>query len=345
MSDYLIPRKNILEHYFYTPNDGIFRRQLLPANRNPPQCIYKDAADGFCVFAEKNDSVHIISSNKNGDLVYLFEKNNSIQTHILMKGNGKVYPKTIRTALTHERTNLIYTADYDDSVILIYCILGINAKPLRIATLSAEYPQICISGTRIYFTNYENTLGYMDFADGKPEIFFPICENAYMPCTAEFDGKEYLVYKHENSIICDGSEVCTDKSASVPLLCASSGKLLLLWRSMNFIKYSASQNGGATWSAPMRFVNSGTLSHIYTIQNESIFSDYYGTSSGGELHIIGANNIMNMLSRQTHRRPPDTEKSADLFMLRREMDALKSDMRNIKRKLAEISSVINADKK
>lgn len=346
MSDYLIPRKNILEHYFHTPNEGIFKRQILPPNRSPAQCVCTAADDGFCVFAEKDDSIHIISTNENGDLVYTFEKNDSLQTHILMKGNGKIYPKTIRVSLARDRTNLLYTAQYGASLILIYCILGINAKPLHIATLPPEYPQICISGTRVYFTNSENTLGYMDFADGKPEIFFPVCENAFMPCVTEFDGKEYLVYKHENSIICSGSEVCTDKSAAEPLLCVSSGKLLLLWRSMNFIKYSASQNGGATWSAPMRFVNSGASSHIYTIQNERSFSDYYGTLSGGELHIIGANNIMNTLNRKTnsaHR--SDGKVSADFLMLKHEIDSLKSDMRGVKKTLAQICSVIDADKK
>jgi len=342
MSDYIIVQKNALEHYLYRQGEGIIKKRQHAGRWSAPKCIYKDGTDGFCVFADNNGTVHILSSNKNGELVYLFEKNNTMQTHILLNGNDKVYPKQIRTALQPGRTSIIYSATYGDETLLIYCILGVNSKPLHIDTLSREHSDFTVAGTKIYYTNSKNILGYMDFSDGKPDTFVPVCENAYMPTAILFDKNEHIIYKKENSIICNNTVLFEDKHAINPLLCISAGKLLLLWKSQNFIKYSASQNGGVTWSPPMRFVNSGNNSSIFTVQSGNAFTDYYGTASAGELHIIGAGNLMPQAFTAQSTAATEPLPQNNYALLKDEVNELKAELNELKKHIANLTAIIGS---
>lgn len=340
MSDYIITKKNTLEHYTYKQNEGIIKKSQHTGRWASAQSIYKDGLDGFCVFADKNDCIHILSTNKKGELVYIFEKNNSLHTHTLLSGNDKVYPKTIRSASDKGRTSIIYSADYNGETLLIYCILGVNAKPLHIDTLSPEHQEFAVAGTRIYYTNTDNILGYMDFSDGKPDTFIPICENAHMPTAIIFDNTEHLIYKKENFIIHNGNNLFEDKHAQKPLLCISSGKLLLLWKSMNYIKYSASQNGGATWSPPMRFVNSGSNASIFTVQSGSTFCDYYGTASSGELHLIGAGSLFSPV--QTAPVKPQNDTPDEYNNLKSEIAEIKAEINELKKHIANLTALVSS---
>ncbi|MCX7715758.1 MAG: hypothetical protein N2171_08545 [Clostridia bacterium] len=343
MSSYIIYKKNYIEHYFYKPNEGICSNQKLHGHWSPHQTIYKEGLDGFCVYADAADNTHMVCTNEDGDLMYLLNKDNSWHKHILTKGNKKVFPQNFHMTILNGRVNLIYSAKYNDDILLVYCILGVSSQPLNLDTLSPEYSDFFIFGSKIYYTNKDNVLGYQDFSDGKPDIFIPVAENAYMPYLTEYNGEIFLVYKSNEHIIFNGNAIFEDKNAISPIISVNSGKLIILWKSINFIRYCASQNGGATWSSPMRFVNSEKATQIFYVQSQNTIHKHYGSINNDEFHLFGDISANLQIPKNSSADSPAFSESSpneqlEIQKLKIMIEMLKKDIADLKNQLYDIKN-------
>lgn len=339
MPNYLIPQTNSIDHIFYNQHGGICKRQFTAGRFGTAQTIYKDGTDGFCAYADFNNNLNVICSNRNGDLLYFIEKDDTYRKYTLIKGNEKIYPKNIRVYVHNSRVNLLYTASYGEETLLIYCILGISSKPLQIDTLSPDHQNFAVYNNKVYYTNKNNVLGYMDFSDGKPDTFIPVSENACMPYLINHNGKDMLIYKSGDNIMCGDRKLFEDKYAVNPIMCVSDDKLLLLWNSVNFIKYSSSMNNGADWSSPMRFVASPNSASMYYVQSDNNFIAYYGTLSSNELHLIGANRFFSLKKAEYVPQPKNIQ--SEYPELLTNISALTRELGEIKKQLAELSDIFS----
>ena len=288
--NYLIKNGIGGEYYFHKPYEGICMKrcdtngkfgehtQIVPLGKEP-----------FSVLKTHDSTVHILCLDGQNRLIYAKKRNNVWKKHTLSSLNPKISVLKMQIYTVNERLNLLYSARFNGEILLIHCILTENAKPSCLAKLSNHY--FCIFGGRVFYTAKNGALGFTTLDDEKPEFFNKLFADAQFPILWEFCGKENLAFIHDSRLYIDGREIVFDEKIEHPVFVRGTDRLYLMWKSSSFIRYISSFNGGITWSEPMRFISTGTLPKIYSLQNEDDFSFYYGYERGNHLTLLGASNL------------------------------------------------------
>ena len=306
--NYLIKNGIGGEYYFMKPYEGICMKrcdangkfgehtQIIPLGKEP-----------FSVLKTCDDTVHILCIDGQNRLVYAKKRNNLWKKHTLSSLNSDITVLKMQTYTINGRLNLLYSARFGGEILLVHCILAGNAKPSTIAKLSEPY--FFIFDGRVFYTNKNGFLGFTNLDDEKPDVFNKLFADAHFPVVWEFGGKENLSYIHDSRLFIDGKEVLLDEKIEQPVFIKGSDRLYLMWKSGSFIRYISSFNGGITWSEPMRFISTGLLPNIYSLQNEEDFSFYYGYERGNHLTLLGALNIFE--HRESHITSKDSQNSIE----------------------------------
>lgn len=271
--NYLILGEQGLQHFYYKDNEGI--RSAREKNIFLPETIFKDGQKPFCVYDE-GGILHIICVNEKNELIYIANKDGAYKTYMLSELKDTFSVQEMKICASGERLNLLCSVRYDGDILLIHCILGNMARPSVIDKMGSSY--FFAFGDKVYYTNQCGVLGFQDLADGKPDRFVSVVEDAEMPYLY-FDGtNEYIVYKKGNTIYINHRPVVEDAACEGPVLTMRGGKLILIWKSGAVLKYTAADNNDG--EPPKRIVSTGEAV-LYSIQeNENIHYDYAAYSEG-----------------------------------------------------------------
>lgn len=277
--NYLICEKNHFTHFFYLKNKGICYRVKKGSHFGDTVILYKEGLSGFSVYCDHNFNLHLICTNNKNEVVY-FSKKNDIWTHfVLSKANDNLIPMQFKISEFGGFISFFYSALYKNTVLLIHCILSPGAMPEVISELLPSAPYFNTSYGRIYYTTSDNILGFKDFSDGKCGIFSPVTNNGIMPFSAILENTEYICFKKNNKIFLNTNELFIDSLATFPIICSKENKITVMWKSNSFVRYITSFNNGATWSAPMRFINNGLTPELFTVSANCQENVFYGHSS------------------------------------------------------------------
>lgn len=278
------------EYYFSKPYEGICMKrcdtygkfgehtQIVPLGKEP-----------FSVLKTVDNRVHIVCPDGQNRLIYGVKQNNIWKKHTLCSLNPEFDILNMRLYTIAGRLNLLYSARINGEILLIHCILAGNAKPSTVAKLQTPY--FFLFGGKIFFTAKNGVLGFTELTDEKPEFFNILEKDATFPVLWEFCGKESLAFIRNSRLFINDKEIFFDEKIESPVFVKGTDRLYLMWKSGSFIRYISSFNGGITWSEPMRFISSGILPKVYSIQNGDEFRFYYGYERGNHLTLLGTSNI------------------------------------------------------
>lgn len=324
---------------YYAERDGIYKKTEKGSAWSAGKRIYDQPVRDFCVKNDINGVTHILCINRQGDIIFI---KNSGESHILIKDNGRVSARRIRMYEYDHRISIIYTADHEGDILLVYCILGLNAMPVTIDTITGD--DFFLYANRVYYQNKDGVLGYKDFSDGRPDTFIPAAEDASSAHIINYCGQEIMIYKSLNGIVCRGKEAVADKYAKNPILSARDNGLLLIWESGGFIRYAESDDCGESFHTPMRFFNNSAPMEIYMIQEGDNFIYEYACERGHEIHLFAEKNTAKTdggqkqknLRNQSIHTGRETEKlSIMLQMMKSDMNGLKSRIERIEKILGD----------
>lgn len=346
MPNYLIKLKDITEHYFHLPNQGLIVRNKHRNIWQSHRSVYPDCNGVFSVFSDHSDNIHIICTNQKNEIIYLLKQNEKWQTHTVTKLKDNMTVSDIVIAETESGLNILYTAEYMGDTLLIHCLLGNNALPNTLDKISSK--NFFIFRNRIYYKNAEGFLGYRDFSDGKPDAFNRLVKDAESPYLLHYNSKDMITYKKDGHIYFQNRPIQKDPDASFPILTSNCRQLLLMWKNGDFIRYIISTDDGNTWSDVMQFVNPGKKSQVYHVINNSELFLYFGNHSSKDLHIYGKADIFEPKTLEKESKPfphPDHNQLTKLKILiemqKKEITELKSEIL----KLGEIISSFSAIQK
>lgn len=288
--NYLIKNGIGGEFYFSKPYEGICMKrcdangkfgehtQIIPLGKEP-----------FSVLKTPDTCVHVLCLNGQNQLIYAKKRNNIWKKHRICSLNPDITILKMQLYTVGGRLNLLYSAQINGEILLIHCILTGNAKPSCVSKLS-NY-SFCVFGNRVFYTAKNGILGFTSLDDEKPEFFNKLYSDAHSPVLWDFGGKENLAFIHDSQLYIDGKEIVCDENIREPVFVKGSDRLYLMWKSSSFIRYISSFNGGVTWSEPMRFISTGEMPNIYSLQNDDDFSFYYGYERSSRLTLLGISHI------------------------------------------------------
>ena len=342
MTDYMITERNIQTHYFFSPSEGLCVRERINDRWGRAHSICREACDGFCVYCDAGEVVHIICANQKNNILYLTKKGPQVNQYLLSEGSPEIFPIKFMMLPSGNFLNLFYSAGYHDEFLLVHCILGINSQPATVDKLMRTAPEFFISANRVYYTNASGILGYQDYGDGKPARFIPVSQDGKMPCACRVDQKIFLAYKKKNMLCINDRDIFEDRSAEEPVLVYSDNRLILQWRSGSFIRYIVSFDRGKTWSSPMRFMSNGYSPAIFYIPSSVYLNCYYGHNlpNGPVIYEYKHNP---MQAAPIHEEPPQPspsetaqKKNDDLALkkLRIAIDLLNREVKQLKHEVA-----------
>ncbi len=333
MTNYLIMSGDTPEHYFFRPYEGICKRKRMPGGSwTEYESVIPSAKDCFCVYKDKNSSVHIICLDAENRLIYSAKKDGERKNYIISHINNDIYISDMRLYSMRGRLNLLYSALYNGENMLVHCILAGHAKPSVVDTLETSH--FFVFGSRVYYTNAKGELGYVLLSDEKPCGFNKLYEDAHHPTLINFDGKEFLVFTRQSRLFVDGKELLYDSRMETPTCLSSFGKLSIMWKSGNFIRYTTTFNGGITWSEPMRFINSESTIHTYLVQEGNSVRSYFGYPAGKNLVILGTPDIF-MKKQNT-----SSESGGDIEKLRQLLNMTQKEVTDAKNEISRLNKMI-----
>lgn len=289
--NYILYADNAFLHFFHSQTKGLCLKIKKNGRWSQTAYLCPDAKDGFSVYLDKNEKAHILCSNINNDIIYITNKNSEWQAFVLSVGKPDISPIEFKIASSRDILSFFYTAHFKDSVILVHCVLGKNAKPESLDTLLKSNPEFSVSSGKVYYTNKDNILGCRDFSDGKPDEFVEIAENAVYPYAVNINSKEYLLYKKDGFIFLNNNKIFSDPLCISPCISSKDNKLCIQWKSNNFVRYLTSFNNGVTWSCPMRFIGSSEKILKFCIQTGEDAHICYGQDIKPEPVIYGKTNL------------------------------------------------------
>lgn len=293
MANYLINRKTGGEHYFFKPYEGICVKKRNPSGTFSEHTqIVALGRDTFSVFADSGGSIHLVCADCENMLVYANCINGVWKRYILAKIPKDVTILNMHLYAVRRRLNLLYSVYHNGEHMLVHCILGNHAKPSCVSTLSDSH--FFVYKNKVYYTKPDGALGFTALEDEKPENFNRLYENANSASVWEESGKEFLIFIRNSRLFINGKEILYDLAIENPIFVKGTDRLYVMWKSGGFIRYISSFNGGATWSEPMRFINSGITPRIYTFRNGNSLRLYYGYENGSSLTTLGISNVFSV---------------------------------------------------
>lgn len=338
MTNYLSVLNDELYHFLYMPNKGICRRIKSSGTWKSTEVIYKDGADKFSVHQDGGGSIHIICTNDEREIVYLLFKNGAWHKCVLTQCREEVQPLTFSITQVHGQLQLFYSAQYEESIILVHCVLGVNALPVTIDKLQDD--EYFLFDGKVYYTNEYGVLGYQDFSDSKPDRFVTLYENGASPYVCD-DG---VVWKQKNSIMYREKAVFEDIYAKQPILVRNQQQLMIMWKSGDFVRYLTSFNDGATWSTPMRFVSTSKQVQRYILQTPDDILYYYGTHTGNDVNIFGKTDILDVKKYKAAPKQNVDNENMQIKKMQIMIEMMKTEINQLKKQVVQLKELVQVNK-
>lgn len=334
MTNYLIKIGATVEHYTFRAYGGICVRKQSPSGVWQDFVpIIENGRDGFAVYSDFEKSVHIICADNENRLIYAFSENDEWKKYIISKLNDDIYVLDMKLYSIKGRLNLIYSALYNGETLLVHCILGDQAKPSTIDVI--ENSHFHIAEEKVYYTNKNGDFGYVLLSDEKPTGFNLIYEDAHFGTAYNICGSEKILFIRDNKLFLNGIELLSDKFMEMPVMFFENNKYYIMWKSGSFIKYITSKNG-TTFSEPMRFISSGSIMSVYTVQNKNGFYSYYGTQNVKNIVLPGKPKIFEQSPDYQSSRQKELEKIQDM------LNETKEDIIDTKKELARLGKLLTS---
>lgn len=290
MANYLINRGHIGEHYFFKPYEGICMKRLSPSNTFSEHTqIVALGREPFSVLNASDGSIHLVCADSENMLVYANCRNNVWKRYIIANLSKDISVSRMHLYSVRGRLNLLYSVVLGGEHLLIHCILGNHAKPSTVSALLDSH--FFVYKNKVYYTKPDGALGFTSLEDEKPEIFNRMYDDARSVSVWEDSGKEFLIFIRNSRLFINGKEILYDSAIENPVFVKGADRLYIMWKSGGFIRYISSFNGGATWSEPMRFINTGVSPKLYTFRNGNTLRLYYGYENGNILTTLGVSNV------------------------------------------------------
>lgn len=333
MTNYLINSGVGYEHYFFRPYEGICKKERLPGDTwKEHKSVLPEGREPFGVYKDHTGCVHLICTDSENRLIYSSCKDGVWKKYVLSSINKDIYISDMRLYSMHGRLNLLYSALYDGENMLIHCILAGHAKPSVVDTL--ETPHFFTFDSKVYYTNAKGELGYVLLGDEKPCGFNKLYSDAHHPTVINFDGREFLIFTRESKLFVNGEEILYDSRMETPTCINNFGKLCVMWKSGNFIRYTTTFNGGITWSEPMRFINSGSIVSSFLVQEGNSVRNYFGYKSEKNLVILGSPDFF------SDEQIPSCKKGGDIERLQALLDMAHKEVLDAKNEISRLNKTI-----
>lgn len=270
--NYIIKDEKCTKYFYIRRGIGLLQKSDSPI----PQTVYADASDAFCVY-QKDELIHILCISNKNELVYFQKKEEEYKKHILCELNDSIRVKDIKITFSGDRPNFLYSAAADNEFMIVHCILGNHAMPSVIGK-SAD-GDFFLFNDRVYYTNQNKVLGFCVLKYGKPDIFYPVAENAFSPYLCADGKREYFLYLKDEYICLNHTPYCRDMLAVRPVISFSDTKPCIIWQSGRFLKYAA-----ADASSPPQIIASTGTPTLYSVQEKDRIYFNYAQSSDGIPH-------------------------------------------------------------
>lgn len=290
MANYLIKKGSGGEHYFFKAYEGLCMKRSGPSGTFSEHTqIVALGREPFSVFDASDGSIHLVCADSENMLVYANRRNNVWKRYILAKLHKDISVLKMHLYSVRGRLNLLYSALLGGEYILVHCILGNNAKPTTVSPLLDSH--FFVHKSKVYYTKPDGTLGFTPLDDEKPDAFYRLYDDAKSVSVWEDSGKELLLFVRNSRLFINGKEILYDSIIENPVFVKGSDRLYIMWKSGGFIRYISSFNGGATWSEPMRFINTGITPQLYTLRSGNSLRLYYGYENGNTFTALGVSNV------------------------------------------------------
>ncbi len=330
MTNYLIMAKDTPEHYFFKPYEGICCRSCTPGGVwQEHSNVIETGRDGFSVYADEFGKVHLICIDCENHLVYALRKNGIWKRYTLSSLSEDIFVSQMQLYQVDGRLNLLYSALYNGENMLIHCVLGDHAKPSTVATM--ENSHFFIDSDKVYFTNTQGTLGYCELGDEKPSRFIKYCDDAHLCTISRYGGNEFMLFIRDSKLFLNESELLYDSRMELPVFVCGSDRLYIMWKSGGFVRYITSFNGGATWSEPMRFMNTAMPFSLYLAQKDNGCILCYGCHSNKELTLLGRPELF---------KPRRSLSQSEPEMLKCALDSARRELADAKQEVSRLSKIL-----
>jgi len=333
MTNYLIMRKGVLEHYFFRAYEGIcVRKRRSNGIWQEHTNVFERGKDGFGLYVDNEGVVHIICTDNENKLIYGVCEKEEWKKYVISKLNNDIFVSQIKLYSIRDRLNLMYSALYNGENLLVHCVLGDRAKPSTVDIM--EDLHFCILEENVYYTNLNGNLGYVSLSDEKPSVFNSLYEDAHTGSAYKFEDKTKILFTRDKKLFLDGKELANDSLLETPIIMLGNDMFYVMWKSGGFIRYIRSKNG-TTFSEPMRFMSTGSIMSIYTVQKENLFYDFYGSQSANEIILLGNPNIFE--TTVNYHAP----KQSELQKIRDMLNETRDDVNDTKKELERLGKLIS----
>lgn len=336
MSHYLIKQGDMIYHFFNRQYDGLCIRQKRAAGMWQDYRILCREMDGRFSVLTDGERLHLVGVNDQNELLYFLCRDGEWSKYQLSALGEEFQVTGIMLHNTGRFFQLLYTVRYQEELLLIHCILGNQAKPETIGRLSND--AVCIFKNRVYYTNSEGVLGYQELADGKPEQFFEVSGEGMMPEMRRCGGADRFVYLSDGNVMLDGEKAAEDRDAELPVLFEREHRLTILWRSGAYLRYILSADNGKSWSAPMRFLQSGQRTKLYYVQCGTELLRFYAYENGTDIHFFGG--VQPLIEEPDFPTPEEEQQeevhSMECEKLRVHMELMQKEITSLKRQLTQM---------
>lgn len=302
--------------------------------------------------------MHIVCQNMDGDLIYL--KYNGEKWHkftILVSKTKGAYDKHFLLLPTGSCLQLFYVLRSGVKNLLVQQILSDDTpqQPCVAAQISGGAQAFAVSvsqnlDTEIYCQNEQNILGSRTYKWSSKSFgtFAPVFgAPAYAPYTA-FDsfGREHICFVSGKEIIYKqrglDRSFCKESSIALPLQSETSAlylrfddeKIYIIWKHEYGVFYSASQNDGETFCAPVKLLCSGSEPILFTLHTKLGRIPALGYFLSGEVKFYNIAAPQKQIFQKHMPVKPAANPESDVS----ELDGIKNTIRELKKEVKELGA-------
>ena len=190
-----------------------------------------------------------------------------------------------------------------------------------------------VCNKRVYYSNSDGMIGCRDFSDSKPDKFQSI-HCGIMPYFSSVCGKEYLVYKRDSYIYINEKAYAKDDSAEFPILVANNNEPVLMWKSRDFIRYTALDDEDMQQRAVKR-IATGLKPTTYICSDGEVCKNFFGSMSGGALRLYGCDDEQGASDIRN-----DTELRQEAQRLKKMVSQQEEDIKMYKNEIERLNAII-----
>lgn len=347
--------------FFYLEGKGICQN-----SGDGDRLLLSDCHSNFDVCAIGNE-IYLVCQNANGDLLFLRHFDAQWRKYtLLMSKNKLAYDKHIRLAVTGSCAQLFYTVRSGERTLLAGQILSEITSPFVIAPVSdCIQPFDVVSddelNTHIYFCSENSSLTYRLYKWSSKSMGEPI-NAASVPCSfvhacADFvgchhicsvsGGKIMYMKRNANGSFTSPLEIAAVQANSIsPYIHIGTSDIYVVWCDFGLVMYAKSNDGGKSFSSPVKLMSSGAVPVLFTKQFSGRRALSLGCFVGEEIRFFFPDTQTSTPLRTQSATRPHTSASPsanELTRLKRAISALGTEMSEVKNRIELLESFVKGE--